>query len=378
VRAVLTGGRFVGVHNTLWVYRGVPILRVPGAETVRRSVGMGNPVFRLLTALSDQGEATSGRRNLRRYRNFKLLVFPDDGFAAVGVELRGLPTRQGRGAWSSAMTSLSEELVSGRGSIFDYVQDYTLVDATMRDAGTGELKAEQRSRVLNWMAGTGEADTRLLIHADHVHIFRTATSANIAAARDPSECANWDIPGSQVITMALVPELDQSWLWSTLETAYWVNDICELGPKVISISGRVEPSSLTRIEKTRGKVKRAQARRDNLGGRISPGSSSPDAHDGPANLVDTSIIVAIGHREDHVSSLIDTGSCHLSSLAFAQHAAIAETMPCSPVRAAPQRGEYRASLIASAPIILDETPQNASPTVVNRPVLLRVEGHADE
>jgi len=351
VRSVLTGGRLIGLDGSCWVFRGLPTLHVDDHATLRASVGEGNPLYRLLEGLAGQSETGDTQRNVNAYRRLHLLVLPGAGYVAVGVELRPIVSRRGKGPMTAALDSLAGGLAGGHTPLLDYDEDYRSVDATMRETGIGELSPSQMRQVLSWWEADGQFETHMVIHADHIHRFRSSTSASIAAGRNACDCPAWDIPGSSTLTMALVTEIDKNWLYSASDQPHWMNDLRDAGAQAVSIRGRVEPSALTLAHRDRERSRRMRPGRDNAGRKVTQVPAIGEQNG--ATLIDVSVVAGIDHMEGDPAALVTTGSCHLSALAFAQQSALAETMACSPYRCTPLRSEIPARIIASAAILLD-------------------------
>lgn len=342
------------------------MLHVDDHATLRASVGEGNPLYRLQESLAGQSETGDTQRNVNAYRRLHLCVFPSQGYAAVGVELRRIVSRPGSGPTSAALDSLAGSLAGGHTALLDYDEDYRTVDATMRDAGLGDLDPRQLEEVLAWWDPDRQFEADMLVHADHIHRFRTTTSASIASSLDACDCWNWNIPGSSALTMALVPEIDRTWLYSASDQPHWMSDLADAGARIVSIRGRVEPSALTLAHRDRERSRRAPSGRDNAGRKVL--QTPAIGEQSGATLIDVSTVVGIDHMEGDPAALVTTGSCHLSALAFAQQSALAETMACSPYRCTPVRGEIPARIVASAAILLDQPCD--TDLAIRRPVSL--------
>ena len=376
-------GRLVAVDGSVWLYRKVPMAPVSEAKSGDRAIVAGVPIHSALEELAALITHHGNRRSLVKnsYREAHLLLVnvptlyrPDPGpiqgylaeqFPDTVIDSRillfgvRLQSTVGSGGLRSAIESVAETFVSGGTPMSDYDRDFEQVDAALTRAGLHAITAADIRLANAWWNHGTFPDTPALFHADHMHIFNSATAVGLAEQLGADNCLEWPpIPGAHALTFASVQELDLPYVEAKETPAKWIIPLIQSGAVVVSIRAKVEPSRITREELRRqrkgytddlnsrfkeGKMDRSEldAKLQELGdveGIYSDGS-------GPVTLVDTSILVGLdGYVPD--LSQISTMQVRLNTMLYRQQQAWAETMLCSNVRANPNLHDLPATVIA--------------------------------
>lgn len=392
VRQVLSGGRFVGVDNSMWVYRKVPLAPMVDAKTKGRIDAAAVPLMRFFEQLSGLAQTSGGRRALAKgsYREFHVVAvnvpmpfqaprelanremleadygdrFTFRRVVLAGVRLVPKMRRKGQGALASAVESLSQTIVRGGVPLEDYESDYETVDKVMRQCGLAELGVDEFGHdevqlVQSWWNFGRSADTPIMVEADHVHVFRSVGAAKTAQNLDRDECESWDVPGAYPLTFVSVSEFDLPWVEATSRRALWCTDLMDSGARMVSMRGLVEPVKVTRGELARGRDRFMRDREE----RIAQGRAAKADQDqqiqvlseveagyatggGSPSVVGLSVVAAVEGVVHDVGRFLSDSAVILGALQFRQHQAFLESMPCSPMRAAPQLHDVPAQTVA--------------------------------
>lgn len=409
MRSRLRDGRLMGTDGSVWVYRSVPMGPVVDAKTPADAVAAAEPVLAALEELSAMASYTMARRSMARggYRQVHMLLVnvpqlyePDrdlsrdhnrgDGGAGdrsnveylrrwfghtpidrrvllLGVRLQARVG--GAGGLRAAVDSVTETLISGGTPLGDYDADFAKVAAALGRAGLTEPGLEEVRLANAWWNHGEYADTPLLVHADHLHVFGSVDAVRAADQAGVEACAGWDTAGvpQHAISFASVQDLDLPFLDVAHPASAWMSSLVAAGALVVSVRGNVEPSPITRQELRRqrkryiddirerasqGKMDRAEQEEmlDQLGqvealyatGR---GTAAP-------TLAGTSVVAGFDGQVGDISQVISHHSpAKLSMMAYRQPGAMAETMLCSSIAANPNLHDLPAQTIACSGMV---------------------------
>lgn len=372
-RSRLSDGRLLGVDNSLWLYRAVPLAPVAEARTPEEGVAAAVPLMLALDEVAAMTPVRLARRASARvsYRQVHLLLvnlpqrfvpaadhplatylsaqFPDTStdrrVLLFGVRLQA--TVGGGGGLRRAIDSVAETLTSGGTPLSDFDPDYTAMSAAMARSGLRTPTNEELRLASAWWNEGHSPDTQMLAQVECLHVFTTVAAARAAKRAGPdADLSNLGV-GHHTITFAAVNDLDLPFLQPTDPRAHWATQLVEQGALAISVRGRVEPTTVTRAELRRqrkgyiddinervaaGKMERAeQSEQEALLADV----EAVYAAGGPPTLIETSIVVGFNGFVPDVTDLSRDLTAKLSPMWYRQRAAMAETMLCSGARANP-------------------------------------------
>jgi hypothetical protein len=372
-RSRLSDGRLLGVDNSLWLYRTVPLAPVVEARTPEEGVSAAVPLMLALDEVAAMTSVRLARRASARvsYRQVHLLLvnlpqrfvppadhplatylsaqFPDTStdrrVLLFGVRLQA--SVGGGGGLRRAIDSVAETLTSGGTPLSDFDPDYTAMSAAMARSGLSTPTNEELRLASAWWNEGHSPDTQMLAQVECLHVFTTVAAARAAKRAGPdADLSNLGV-GHHTITFAVVNDLDLPFLQPTDPRAHWATQLVEQGALAISVRGRVEPTMVTRAELRRqrkgyiddinervaaGKMERAeQSEQEALLADV----EAVYAAGGPPTLIETSIVVGFNGFVPDVTDLSRDLTAKLSPMWYRQRAAMAETMLCSGARANP-------------------------------------------
>ncbi|PPF24247.1 hypothetical protein [Rathayibacter rathayi] len=385
-RKPLPGGRVPGVDGSMWIYRLVPMSNIVDAKSVEAAVRAGGPISQTIEQL---GSLVTGRALTRRlvkgqYREVHLLLVniptwfrAQPGTASEGYLNRAfagqlvirrrllmgvkLHAATGDGSFRGFMDSVAETLVYGGSPISDFDKDYNELDAIFARSGFTVPTREDFALANSWWNHGSYADTPVLAHEEHMHIFRRMAAVHEAetVGLSPKDCPHWpDIPDEAAITFAAVEDFDLGYTDVADPRARWVPPLLDAGTRVVSVRGLVEPARVTRKElraqqrryrndiqvaAEKGKMDRAEAAEKEA--ELKSLEDAYAADRAPATLVDVSVIVGIDGLPEDLSQVAPS-SIVLNPMANRQAAAWHETMICSSVRANPHLHDLPSTTIA--------------------------------
>lgn len=383
VRSRLNGGRVLGVDNSVWLYRTVPLAPVVDAASPAESVEPAEPIlaaFEELAAITSVGlkRRAASKGN---YRRIHLLLVnlpweydpapgPISEYLADSYRGRVVDRRVlmfgvrlvdkigNRGGLRAAVDSVVETLVSGGRPISDFDVDTAAVEAALTRSGLATPTTEEFAAVEAWWNHGVHADTPVLEHTDHLHVFSEIASVETAAA-EPLRCANWPPDdGRHAITFATVKEFDGGVIPVDSPAAWWVPALLAEGALAVSIRGLIEPCEITREELRRRKKQilddlRERATADKLERseqdemfQMVTAVEADYAGPVPPTLVDASVLVAFDGKVGDMAEVARGSGLLLRSMDMRQRQAWAETMIASAVSANPYLHDLPAQLIA--------------------------------
>jgi hypothetical protein len=379
----LGDGKLVGIDDSVWLYRRVPLSPVAEAKTNDKAMMAGLPIQ---SAYEEVAALTSFRGNRRSmvksgYRethlilvNIPTLFRPEPGpineylkeqFPTSVVDSRvllfgvKLQASVGSGGIRSAINSVAEAFIVGGTPMSDYDRDYDAVTAALTRAGLGAMTNEDLRLANAWWNHGTFPDTPALFHSDHMHIFATAEASEVAESFGADKCDTWpDIIGSHAITFASVQELELPYVDARDASSKWVVPLVRSNAAVVSIRALVEPARITRDELRRqrkgytddlnARYKEGKMDRAELDAKISELGEVEGIYsdgNGPVTLVDTSILVGFDGQVTDMST-VASAQVTLNTMLFRQQSAWAETMICSKIRANPNLHDLPVTTVA--------------------------------
>lgn len=379
----LTGGRWQGIDNSLWLWRAVPMSSVTDASSTDEMINVGMPLAAAYEELAKMSGRGSNRRAVKgSYRQTQALLLNiptlfdapakspirdylnrnyGDRATLNRVLLFGVKLRDsvGSGSWKDALLSAVETIQYGGAPLSDYDKDVEAVGAALDRAGFREPTIDELHLADSWWNRGNAPGIPVVPHEEHMHYFATVAAAKRAMAVDPTDCAHWPHQDAEhAITFATIADFDLRYQEASTQIARWVTPLLDAGARVISIRASVEPSAVTRNE-LRGQQRRYRAdleefasqnkmdRAEMLEREQELGSVEAAYAQGtaPATLMDTSVLIGIDSVIDDITKFQPPG-IKLSSMVNRQAAAWHETMVCSAVRANSSLHDLPASTVA--------------------------------
>lgn len=384
-------GRMLGIDNSLWLYGAVPLAPIVDSKTRAASVDEGDTLTAVLEELATIARIGSPKRrrmNRSNYREVHLLLVnspelfkppiddPNRDFwlrnfrnktvdrrvLLLGVKLNASITG-GRNGWRGAIDSVVDTLVEGGTPISDYDEDCRKIKDIFARWGVTAPTQEQTALANGWWNHGRNPDVASLPHGEHIHFLATPEAVRLANASgiNEGECDNWgNIPDASIVTFAAMEALDLNFVSPIHSIANWVHGLVADGAAVVSTRGRIEPSAVTR-EELRAQRKRY---RDDILERAKAGKmeraeqeemeallrdvDSIYALNGPATLIDTSVIVGFDGQVEDVEAMAPSSAAILRNMTWRQPHAYYETMLCSAVRANPYLHDFPVQVIGNS------------------------------
>lgn len=380
-------GRVQGVDGSMWLLRAVPLGPVDDARSEEMAGAMAEPLmaaFAELSALSGPIRMTRRATAKAAYRDFKLLLVnmpdwfrPESPFLARAFPSTVIQKRVallavrlaskvgGDGGWRAAVDSIVETFLYGGTAVEEFNGDAAEVGAAMDRCGLRKPTEEETLLASAWWNRGEMPDVPYLVHADHLHLFRKVAGAQQAArlVEAGTACDEWPESGdTHTLSFATVTGLDTQFAPALSPAARWMSRLVEAGAVAISLTGKVEPSQVTRDE-LRRMLKRYQ---DDLAERYREGKMNRAEQEeteqrlaeveafyatgGTPTLMETSTIVAFSGRHERSGyDPTEVGrACgvHLAPMVNLQTRALAETMIASHVRANPHVRDFPCQTVA--------------------------------
>lgn len=386
--------RLLGIDNSVWVVRSVPMSPIADAKSSAKKILGGRPLLEAFDNLSYLATNRMGRRSASKstYRQYQLLTVDtprwfrapkghalemlyNSSYSELETKSRmclmavKLKDSLGNGGWASAMDSVVNTAVYGEAAqMSDFDKDYELVANALDRAGLKDPTTEEILIADSWWNSGEHSDTPFVPHVDHMHVFPTNDSLRVIKEGDDDgrwslkDCADWPETNSHSITMASVRglDLDAKDNKTIVESAgAWVSDLIDSGAMVVSLRGLVEPAKVTRGELRRNKKsyqddirereREGKMEKTEQEDRFTALNSMESAYAGagaPATLVDTSIIVGINGKPDGVRSLGGSSIAQLDTMNDRQLRAWSEATLCSRSRSNPNPQDLPSTAVA--------------------------------
>jgi hypothetical protein len=281
MRSNLGDGRLIGVSpssrdaiGSVWLYKRVPLSPMVDARDDAELERSAAPLAAAFEALGRAATTLGGRRLAEAsYRDFHLLSVnvptrfrPPAGhplhdillesFGERTVEqrlvllgVRLVPALDTSDGLAGAVRGFVESLTSAGVPLVEFSKDHHRLDAELTRAGLVTPK-DSDIRLANCWWNLGRyADTPMMPHHNHVHLFGTVEAAVRATRSAPQDCTDWGpgtVPDEWAVTMASVTDLEIDGLSTTDRDARWASLLINMGALCISMRGKVEPAKVTR------------------------------------------------------------------------------------------------------------------------------------
>ncbi len=375
-------GRLIGVDQSVWLFKKVPLAPVTEAKTTERALVAALPLVNAYEELAAMTPVRSNRRALTRaqYRDTHALLVniptayrpaPSDIDAYLAEQYEGervytrfllfgvkLQSTVGDGGFQAAINSVTQTLLEGGTPISDYDKDHRQVDAALTRAGLQPMNAQDFRLANSWWNQGRFPDTPTLFHSDHMHVFGSAEATSIVQQIGADQCEAWPpLSDTSTVTFASVQDLDLPFVDAGDSTAQWISPYIRADASIVSIRALVEPAKVTRDELRRNRKqnmddlherereqKMDRAELDEKIGTLEAVENGY-ASGGPATLVDASVLMAFDGRIEDMSEM-SSANVSLNAMLYRQKSAWAETMLCSNVRANPNRHDLPDTTIA--------------------------------
>lgn len=384
------GDVFVGLDNSAWVYRIIPMSPVADAKTDREKLEAGEPIRVSVDEVADitpprgksRGVSKSGYRHVHielvefptTYRppekspigSYLKAQYPDQTvyrrLLVMGVKLNPIDiglTAFKKGGLSRAIESVSQTLSEGGTPLSDFDEDHAKVSRALDRAGLVPLtKRDQRDLEAYWNSG-GHPDVPYLAHANHIHFMDSADSMSVAERVGLDHCEDWgELQGHRILTFASVDDFDFGYTDATNNVVQWATQMVNSGASVISIRGMLEKPEITaamlrhqkaeylkdlNTQRAAGKMSRADIEKKM--GELDSVEAYYKGGGAPVTFVDTSIIVGFNGRVSDIEQVVPANTS-LNEMSYRQVGAWSETMLCSGFRANPNLQDLPSNMIA--------------------------------
>jgi hypothetical protein len=391
-RTRLADGRLLGVDNSVWLVRKVPLEPVADAKSIEERMDVFTPLMAAYDELAAMAGSTGGRRSMSRnsYRQTQLLMVnlnrlfnPPPGHPIAGFLKESFPTQvtekrlllmavklqgkvSGSGGFRRAVDSVVETLVVGGTPLSDYDADTRKVEAALARCGFSSPTAEEIGIADSWWNQGDFPDTVDLPHSDHLHIFADSKGVRMADAAGREDCDDWpSIPRSRSLTFATLEGLDfdRGFQNATTTKAHWATGLIEDDAVAISIRAAVEPAKITRAELRRqrkrymddinermkqGKMERAE--QEEMIQTLKEIEDVYASEGGSPTLVDSSVLIAFDGQIEDITQVGRGSAANLRVMNFRQRQALAEMMLCSYIRANPNLHDIPSQTVACSGI----------------------------
>jgi hypothetical protein len=380
-------GRVIGTDNSVWLYRTVPLGSIRDAKTTAEALNISAPLAHAFSELAGLVTTRGINRGLakKKYREFHLVLtnypkwyeapeaspiksdlnrwFKDmqvlDRRVMLGIRL--VPST-GDGSMKGFLDSVEQTLFHGGVLESDYDKDFLQVSSALDRAGLGIPTAADWAAVDGWWNLGDPRPVAELRHSDHIHFFSRRASWETAEDEGLLDCEPWsDLPDHRAITFASLAEFDLGYTPVSDGKTWWATDLVNLGARVVSARGFVEPPTITRqeLKSTRRKMRadldegyqkgKDQARREEREQEVNSIEAQYDIgkDDMPPTIVDLSVVVGLaGMYNDEEAIRVPAGQLFIMSNRQLQ--AWHETMICSNVRGNPHLHDVPATTVAYA------------------------------
>lgn len=384
------GDVFVGLDNSAWLYRAIPMSPVADAKTNTEKLEAGEPIKVAFEEIADVSPPRGKSRGVSRsgYRNIHLLLVefpvpfrppensPIGGFLksqypdqvvyrrllVLGVKLNPIDVTTSvfaKGGLNRAIDSVAQTLSEGGVPLSDFDEDYAKVSKALDRAGLTPLtKRDQRDLDAYWNSG-GHPDVPYLTHRSHMHFMDSSDSMAIAERVGLDHCEDWgDLDGHRILTFASVDDFDFGYADAADNSVQWASQMVNSGAAVVSIRGALEKPEITaamlRHQKAEylkdlntranaGKMSRADQEKklqelDQVEAFYKGGKA-------PVSIIDTSVIVGFNGRVTDIEQVIPQNTS-LNEMLYRQVGAWSETMLCSNFRANPNLHDLPSNMVA--------------------------------
>lgn len=369
-------GRYRGEDGSVWGAFRVPLGPIWDAKTDQAELGVSTPLLRFLDALG-RAVPVSGpkyRQYLKgSYRKYHLLTVALDQLfeAPAGHPLKGmldaeyggardatirkvsvvfvdLKPKVRSGSLAAAIESVAGTFELGMAPMEDYDADWEAVRSMAARAGLATATQEEVALARSWWNGGDTSDAYYMSTPTSYHVFDNAAAAYRGAElyRREIPVESWpELGGHRVFTAASVSEIDLPYVSALEGAAKWGAGLVASGAVCVSIRGLLEPGRVTAAvvdqkiagyeaeikERFKLDMDETVEQREKLETLASIRGAYAGADAAPTS-VETSVVAVFAGLGENLDRLGIPG-VRVSPLLSRQGGAVAETWPCSSVRA---------------------------------------------
>lgn len=384
------GDVFVGLDNSAWLYRVIPMSPVSDAKTDADKLEAGDPIKVAFEEIADVTPPRGKSRGVSRsgYRNVHMLLvefpvafrppetskigaflksqYPDQvvyrRLLVLGVKLNPIDVAASafsKGGLSRAIDSVAQTLSEGGIPLSDFDEDYAKVSKALDRAGLTPLtKRDQRDLDAYWNSG-GHPDVPYLAHRSHMHFMDSSDSMAIAERVGLEHCEDWgELDGHRILTFASVDDFDFGYADAADNMVQWASQMVNAGASVISIRGALEKPEITAAMLRHQKAEYLKDLNTRTGaGKMSRADQETKLKEldqveafykggkAPVSIIDTSVIVGFNGRVSDIEQVIPQNTS-LNEMLYRQVGAWSETMLCSNFRANPNLHDLPSNMVA--------------------------------
>lgn len=392
VRTILQNGMIIGIDDSVWIYRQVPMDTVADARTSEDRTAAATPLYRALSEVSKLVPGSVGRRSVAKsnYRNVHLLavnipalfmpdsrqklrdkhaeMYPDvvtsKRVCLFGVRLIDSIGKSGSSV-KETINTVAEVLLSGSVPLEDFASDHRRIDHILARCGLATPDPETLRLANGWWNYGSAPDIPVLPSPETLHFFTSSESAQVVEEIGLNNRAEWpeSMPGHHSVTFTTLADLEFNYDDSSSDASLWVSQMYDNNAAVVSIRGFVEPRKITQkeIRKRRRtyladieeRVKNNKMNRAEQDERFQELGQIEQiyADDGtPPTMIETSVVVGFDGEVGDPKELTDDSAAVLHIMQNRQYEAWAETMIASGVRANPHIHDIPTHVIACSGI----------------------------
>jgi hypothetical protein len=392
VRTILQNGMIIGIDDSVWIYRQVPMDTVADARTSEDRTAAATPLYRALSEVSKLVPGSVGRRSVAKsnYRNVHLLavnipalfmpdsrqnlrdkhaeMYPDvvtsKRVCLFGVRLIDSIGKSGSSV-KETINTVAEVLLSGSVPLEDFAADHRRIDHILARCGLATPDPETLRLANGWWNYGSAPDIPVLPSPETLHFFTSSESAQVVEEIGLNNRAEWpeSMPGHHSVTFTTLADLEFNYDDSSSDASLWVSQMYDNNAAVVSIRGFVEPRKITQkeIRKRRRtyladieeRVKNNKMNRAEQDERFQELGQIEQiyADDGtPPTMIETSVVAGFDGEVGDPKELTDDSAAVLHIMQNRQYEAWAETMIASGVRANPHIHDIPTHVIACSGI----------------------------
>lgn len=383
VSASFTNGLVRGIDGSVWLVRKMRLAPYVDAVSLNEQLRSVDGVIQWVSLLAGMANSTIRSRFVSKgsYRHVQALLvnlprwFEPDGASPLALKHRRdygsritderlllmavrLNASSRGGGLRGFIETETESLLYGGIPLSSYERDADDIGSIFTRAGMSVPSAQELALADSWWSDRRRPDSHFALHPDHLHVFASASSAQMARAVTDVPCEEWpQIPGHSILTMAAVSEIDLDFAPSDRPYVQWVSDAVAYGAVAVSVRASVEPAKISaeemrrQLKRVRGDISEAVAanrqvrgdREENL--QLLYGLAKEYDKVGLPTLHDASVVMAFsGKREER--RLMQSSAAQVRVMEDVQFQALKEMQLASGVRANPHRLEMPVQVLA--------------------------------
>lgn len=388
IAARFPGGVVRGVDNSVHLLRKVPLAPYRDARSLANQLSAVESMMQASEDMAALAVPTANRRLMSKgsYRHFQYLLVnipeyfkpdPSSGIATklsrdygnrivdrrfliMSVQLK--PTVMSSGIRDAA-ASVVETMRFGGAPMSDFDKDRDLISGILGRSGMTVPSAQEIRLADSWWSDMQRSDSHFALHPDHMHVFASSSSAQLAKTHEEIPCAEWPHgTGHNVVSIASVEAFENlNFVESTKLFTQWVSDAIAQGALAVSIRGQIEPAKISAEEMRRqhsriqndimDMVRANKMNRQEQQRQLDLLRSISQAYEtgGFPTYHDSSILIAFNGMKDE-TRLLQHSTAKVRMMEDRQLQGLTEMMIASEVRANPNRHELPSATVACSGI----------------------------